>query len=98
MLGVLRALARPWRVVHRVRALKDAILTQLRAVRAEVRELHESSLLAAIHVIEEQRRVREELAKECARLERRIAVLEQQLGAGGGNAEGVPPARLDRAA
>jgi hypothetical protein len=98
MLGVLRTLTRPWRMVRRVRALKDAILTHLGEVRAEVRELHQSSLLAAIHVIEEQQRAREDLTKECARLERRIAVLEQQLGAGGRIADEVSPARLDRAA
>jgi predicted ABC-class ATPase len=87
---VLRALARPWCVVRRVRALKDTIVALLRqlldhqrAVSAEIRELHQSSLLAAIHVIEEQRQAREALAQDYARLERRLASLERQLAAVG---------------
>jgi transposase len=98
MLGVLRALARPWRVVRKARALKDAIVTRLaqvldlqREVSAEVRELHESSLLAAINLLEEQRRMREELAQDYARLERRLEALERQLAASGG----TPPTSTD---
>lgn len=91
MFGVLRALTRPWRVVRKVRALKDAIVVRLgqvldlqREVRAEVRELHESSLIAAINLIEEQCRIREELARDRARLERRLEVLERRLAAAAG--------------
>ena len=90
MLVVLRALARPWRAVRKVRALKNAIVTRLGqvldaqlATGAEVRELHRSSLLAAIHLIEEQRQAREALARDYARLEQRLAALERQLAAPG---------------
>ena len=105
MLRVLRALARPWRVLRRFRVLKDTVFTLLHqvlhlqhAVQAEVRELHQSSLLAAIQVIEEQRRAREELAKDYARLERRIEALEQQLGLANEGTPRLRPAELDRAA
>ena len=101
MFGVLRAVARPWRWVRRVRALKDTVVTHLRQVldlqrevQTEVRELHRSSLLAAIHTIEEQYRTRDELIQECARLERRLRALEQLLGTAGasdGGAPGAPP-------
>lgn len=86
--AVLKVLTRPWRVLGRARALKDAVATHVRellalqrATRAEVRELHQSSLLAAIHLIEEQRRAREALAQDYARLERRLAALEAELAA-----------------
>jgi hypothetical protein len=98
MFGVLRTAAQPWRWMRRVRALKDTVVTHLRQVldlqrevRAEVRELHRSSLLAAIHTIEEQQRTREELAQECARLERRLRALERHLGATGDGPPGAPP-------
>lgn len=86
MLAVLRTLARPWRVVHKARALGAHLRQMLelqRAVSAEVRELHQSSLLAAIHLIEEQRRARACLAEDYARLERRLEALERQLAAVG---------------
>ena len=90
MLVVLRAMARPWRVLRKVRALPRTLVTHLRqmldlqlAGNAEVRELHQSSLLAAIHLIEEQRQAREELARDYARLERRLEALERQLAATG---------------
>jgi hypothetical protein len=92
-------------VVRRVFVIKDAILTQLqqvlnqqREVQAEVRELHQTSLLTAIHVIEEQQRAREELAKEYARLERRLEALEQQLGLANEKNTQLRLAELDRAA
>lgn len=88
MRAVLKALARPWRVVGKARALKDTVVALLRqsldlqrATSAEVREMHQSSLLAAVHLIEEQRRAREALAQEYARLERRLAALEAELAA-----------------
>jgi len=86
--AVLKVLTRPWCVVSKFRALKDTIVTHLRqlldlqrATCAEVRELHRSSLLAAIHMIEEQRQSRESLAQDYARLERRLAALEAELAA-----------------
>lgn len=88
MRAVLKVLTRPWRAVSKARALKDTIVTHLqqvldlqRATCAEVRELHQSSLLAAIHMIEEQRQARESLAQDYARLERRLAALETELAA-----------------
>jgi hypothetical protein len=105
MLGVLRTLARPWRWVRQFRSLKHAVITQLRQIldlqhtmQAEVRELHQSSLLAAIHVIEEQQRAREELARECVRLEQRLEALERQLGVGSENAPDSPTTERSRAA
>jgi len=86
MLVVLRALARPWRVMRRARALKDAVVALLRQVLdlqremgAEMREIHRSGLLTAIRVIEEQQRTHELLAQDNARLEQRLAALERQL-------------------
>lgn len=96
MLVVLRALARPWRVLRKVRALRDAIVAVRqtrdlqREVCAEVRELHRSSLLAAIHLLEEQRQAREALAKDYARLEQRLEALERQLAAVGAPAHTAP--------
>lgn len=88
MRTVLKALARPWRVVGKARALKDTVVSLLRqsldlqrATGAEVREMHQSSLLAVIHLIEEQRQAREALAQDYARLERRLAALESELAA-----------------
>jgi hypothetical protein len=88
MIALLQALARPWRSARKVVGLPRALLTHLRqmldlqrTVTAEVRELHASTLLAAIHLIEEQRRAREDLARDCARLERRLDALEQRLPA-----------------
>jgi hypothetical protein len=85
---VLRALARPWRGVRWFCAQPRAVLAQWRARRqlqldtnAAVRELHQSGLMAAIHLIEEQRLAREELARDYARLERRLEALERQLAA-----------------
>ena len=105
MLRVLRTLARPWRVVRRVRVLKDTLVAHLRRIldlqielQAEVRELHQSGLLAAIHVIEEHRRARAELVQEIARLERRLAALESQLGVESENASHSSAADLKRAA
>jgi hypothetical protein len=111
MLVVLRALVRPWRVVRRVRVLKDAIVTLLhqvlnlqREVWAEVRELHRSGLLTAIRVIEEQQRTHELLAQDNARLEQRLAALEQRLdaadpsGVSGASGTGAPAAGSDRPA
>ena len=87
---VLRALARPWRVAARLRRAVRTIVTNRRQMLdlqremgGEVRELHQSSLLAAIHLIEEQRQARAALAEDYARLERRLEALERQLGAGG---------------
>lgn len=88
MRAVVKALVRPWRAVRKARALKDAavaLLRQLvetqRATRAEVRELHRSGLLAAIHLLEEQARARAALAEDYARLERRLAAVEAELAA-----------------
>ena len=87
MIRVVRSLARPWRVAGRLRALKNTVLSQLqqllaaqRAVGEEVRELHRTTLTAAIQVIEEQRRLAESLAQDNARLERRLAEVERRVG------------------
>jgi hypothetical protein len=99
MFGVLRTVARPWRWMRRVRALKDTVVTHLRQVldlqrevQTEVRELHRSALLASIHTIEELQSTREELAQECLRLERRLRALERHLGATDNAPPGTPPA------
>lgn len=88
MRAVLKTFVRPWRVVGKARALKDTVVNHLRQVldlqrqtRDEVRELHQSSLLAAIHLIEEQRQARETMAQDYARLERRLEALEAELAA-----------------
>ena len=88
MRAVLKTLVRPWRVVSKARALKDTVVTHLRQLidlqrqtSAEVRELHQSSLMAAIHLIEEQRQARDALAQDYARLERRLEALEAELAA-----------------
>jgi phosphoglycolate phosphatase-like HAD superfamily hydrolase len=90
MLVTLKLLLRPWRVVGKARALKNtavAMLRQLldaqRATQDEVRELHRSGLMAAIHLLEEQARARAELAEDYARLERRLAAVEAELAAAG---------------
>ena len=101
MFAVVRALVRPWRVVRRVRVLKDTVVAHLRQVldlqrevKAEVRDLHQSCLLAAIRVIEDQQHAREELARDYARLESRLQALERRLDAG--NAPGAPLAEPNR--
>jgi glycosyltransferase involved in cell wall biosynthesis len=88
MLRILRGVARPWRVLRKARALKDTIIVHLRQVldlqrevNTEVRELHRSSLLAAVHLLEEQRQAREALAQDYTRLEQRLEALERQLTA-----------------
>lgn len=88
MRAVLKALMKPWRVVSKARALKDTVVTHLRQLldlqrqtSTEVRELHQSSLLTAIHLIEEQRQAREALAQDYARLERRLEAVEAELAA-----------------
>lgn len=88
MRAVFKVLTKPWRVVGKARALKDTVVALLRQVldlqrqtSAEVRELHQSSLLAAIHLIEEQRQAREALAQDYARLERRLEAVEAELAA-----------------
>lgn len=88
MRAVFKVLMKPWRVVGKARALKDTVVTHLRQVldlqrqtSAEVRELHQSGLLAAIHLIEEQRQAREALAQDYARLERRLEAVEAELAA-----------------
>lgn len=88
MRAVVKALVRPWRVVGKARALRDAAVSLLRqvldgqrATQAEVRELHRSGLLAAVHLLEEQARARAALAEDYARLERRLAAVEAELAA-----------------
>jgi hypothetical protein len=105
MFGVLRVLGQPWTWVRRIRLLKDIVVTQFnqilylqREIQAEVRELHQSSLLAAIHVIEEQKRAREQLVQENARLEQRIAALEKQLGVASEPVSAPPASERNRAA
>lgn len=85
---VLRALTRPWRMVRKLRVMVNTVVTSRRqlvqlqmATNSEVRELHQSSLMAAIQVIEEQRLSREALARDYARLERRLEALERRLAA-----------------
>ena len=85
---VLRALRRPWRVLRRARVAlhtfvnsrRETVQLQL-ATNAEIRELHQTSLLAAIRLLEEQRQARESLANDVARLEQRLEALERQLAA-----------------
>ena len=85
---VLRVLRRPWRVLRKVRAAVSTVvnsrrqMTQLQlATNAEIRELHQTSLLAAIRLLEEQRQAREALESDVARLEARLEALERRLAA-----------------
>ena len=96
---VLRTLARPWRVLRKVRVMVNTFIVTRRqmvqlqlALNAEVRELHQSSLLAAIRLLEEQRQAREALAEDYARLEQRLESLERRLAAPGAAADPDRPA------
>jgi DNA-binding transcriptional MerR regulator len=77
----------PRRWIHRVRSLREAVghvrelLALQRQLQAEVREMHHAGLLAAVHLIEQQRRVLEELAEDHARLDERLRALERQIAA-----------------
>jgi hypothetical protein len=96
---VLRTLARPWRMLRKLRVMANTFIVTRRqmvqlqlALNAEVRELHQSSLLAAIRLLEEQRQAREAVAEDYTRLEQRLESLERQLAATAGAAKPVPPA------
>ena len=85
---VLRALRRPWRVLRKVRAAVSTVVNSRRqlvqlqiATNAEIRELHQTGLMAAIRLLEEQRQARAALEGDVARLEGRLEALERRLAA-----------------
>jgi hypothetical protein len=63
-----------------VNSRRQLVQLQL-ATNAEIRELHQTSLLAAIRLLEEQRQAREALEGDVARLEARLDALERRLAA-----------------
>jgi hypothetical protein len=97
MFALLRALFGPRRWARRLRAVRETVgnvrtvLAHQLGLQAELRELHLTSLTAAIHLIVLHQQAREDLARDYARLEARLYALERRLA-------GAPPADVGREA